>query len=591
MKKRIKVKRTVFNTGKKIFAIVFMVCFLVTSITIPSFAKSTISTTSSYLPASETSPLKVSIVSEGSVINVHIYDETRTERDEVSVNCWSEDYGSNDFRYDYNKNFIDNQVACTIDLTGNQDGNYILTVCKVNYRDEYFGYGYYPLYLHFIYENGSIEFLWPNGQGEQNLIDEANATWNPSDYLDCSLWTEDTSNYDEIVQTAKDLTVNCTTDEQKVRVIHDWICSNFAYYSVERGDFWNACRPEWVFVNKKANNRGFARLFNLMLRSLGVPVVNISGWYSNKLLPDTEYSDYHISSEANLVYYNNKWRFFDLSEDCKNYYYGEGAENNLEGTRPSHMYYDAPAYLYGQKHITLCKTYDEEEHPVEGIGTTPINPTVKVGAQFDIEVNFAPWNATNRNVTWQSNNPSVATVDSDGNVIALSPGEAIVTATTEDGGFTANCYITVESESEVPEYPDDPEEPENIDEPEYPDDPEEPIDENGDLQCAMYRLYNPYTEEHFYTSNKAESEFLAEAGWEYEGIGWIAPDTGDPVYRLYNPYTGKHHYTMMEAECDYLVDVGWNYEGIGWYSSVEQINPLYRLYNPYTYEHHYTANA
>ena len=209
MKKRVKSKRIVLNTGKKIFAIVFMVCFLVTSITIPSFAKSTISATSSYLPASETSPLKVSIVSEGSVINVHIYDETRTERDEVDVNCWSEDYGSNDFRYDYRQYFIDNQVACSIDLTGNQDGNYILDVDKVNYRDEYFCYGYYPLYLHFIYENGSIEFLWPNGQGEQNLIDEANATWNPSDDRDCSLWTEDTSNYDEIVQTAKDLTVNC----------------------------------------------------------------------------------------------------------------------------------------------------------------------------------------------------------------------------------------------------------------------------------------------------------------------------------------------------------------------------------------------
>ncbi len=113
---------------------------------------------------------------------------------------------------------------------------------------------------------------------------------------------------------------------------------------------------------------------------------------------------------------------------------------------------------------------------------------------------------------WYSNNPSVATVDSDGNVTALSPGEAIVTATTEDGGFTANCYITVESESEVPEYPDDPEEPI------YPDDPEEPIDEDGDLQCTMYRLYNPNSGEHIYTSNAGERDYLDAVGWNYEGV-------------------------------------------------------------------------
>ena len=84
----------------------------------------------------------------------------------------------------------------------------------------------------------------------------------------------------------------------------------------------------------------------------------------------------------------------------------------------------------------------------------------------------------------------------------------------------------------------------------------------------MYRLYNPNSGEHFYTANVAERDMLISVGWDYEGIGWIAPNMSNvPVYRLYNQYGGEHHYTTNVAERDALVAGGWNYEGIGWYSS------------------------
>ena len=54
---------------------------------------------------------------------------------------------------------------------------------------------------------------------------------------------------------------------------------------------------------------------------------------------------------------------------------------------------------------------------------------------------------------------------------------------------------------------------------------------------AMYRLYNPYTGEHFYTADKAEKAKCISAGWRDEGIGWYAPLKSEtPVYRLYNKY-------------------------------------------------------
>ena len=56
-----------------------------------------------------------------------------------------------------------------------------------------------------------------------------------------------------------------------------------------------------------------------------------------------------------------------------------------------------------------------------------------------------PETATNRNVTWSSNAPGVATVDSSGKVTAVAPGTATITVTTQDGNHTAACTVTVSS--------------------------------------------------------------------------------------------------------------------------------------------------
>jgi hypothetical protein len=53
-----------------------------------------------------------------------------------------------------------------------------------------------------------------------------------------------------------------------------------------------------------------------------------------------------------------------------------------------------------------------------------------------------PDNATNKNVTWSSSNPGVATVNN-GTVTAVTAGSATITVTTQDGGKTATCAVTV----------------------------------------------------------------------------------------------------------------------------------------------------
>ena len=124
-------------------------------------------------------------------------------------------------------------------------------------------------------------------------------------------------------------------------------------------------------------------------------------------------------------------------------------------------------------------------------------------------------------------------------------------------------------------------------------------DEKQEPQVApLYRLYNPYTHEHFFTAETVENDNLVRLGWKSEGgVGYIykhAEQGG--VYRLYNPSTGEHHYTTKENEVANCVKAGWKNEGVKWFSAQDKdvtLNKLYSMYNPYEkkFYHHYTADA
>ena len=163
-----------------------------------------------------------------------------------------------------------------------------------------------------------------------------------------------------------------------------------------------------------------------------------------------------------------------------------------------------------------------------------------------------------------------------------------------DGMFTVGVYNIAPTPTSKPDPTPTPDpdpapnpDPDPTPAPEPQPDPE-PVATN-----AMYRLYNPNSGEHFYSSSTVERDHLVSLGWQDEGTGWIAPASGDAVYRLYNPYAGEHHYTLSAAERDMLVSVGWNDEGIGWYSDPNESVPLFRVYNPneYANNHHYTTSA
>jgi Synergist-CTERM protein sorting domain-containing protein len=84
-----------------------------------------------------------------------------------------------------------------------------------------------------------------------------------------------------------------------------------------------------------------------------------------------------------------------------------------------------------------------------------------------------PANATNKNVTWVSSAPNIASVSANGLVTGESSGDAVITVHTEDGDFQASCKVTVSTEGREPRIP-----PEIVD-PEYPSDKEDVSNKTG----------------------------------------------------------------------------------------------------------------
>ena len=97
--------------------------------------------------------------------------------------------------------------------------------------------------------------------------------------------------------------------------------------------------------------------------------------------------------------------------------------------------------------ITVNK--EVTEIPVTGVKLNRSAATIGVDGSVDLEAIITPENATNKNVTWTSSNEKVATVSKDGTVIGVSEGTAVITVTTEDGSFTAECVVTVQ-QKEIP---------------------------------------------------------------------------------------------------------------------------------------------
>lgn len=94
---------------------------------------------------------------------------------------------------------------------------------------------------------------------------------------------------------------------------------------------------------------------------------------------------------------------------------------------------------------------------LKGISFNEAYTEVEVGKTKVLNVVFDPVDASNKNLVWTVSDNKIATV-SDGKVTGVAIGSTVVTAKSEEGGFTASCNVTVKaaSDPEPKPSPDDP---------------------------------------------------------------------------------------------------------------------------------------
>ena len=97
----------------------------------------------------------------------------------------------------------------------------------------------------------------------------------------------------------------------------------------------------------------------------------------------------------------------------------------------------------GNKTASCQVTVTASTVAVTGVTLEPSTLNLEAGGTGKLTATINPSNATNKSVSWSSDNTSVARVSADGTVTAVAPGSATVTVTTADGNKTASCTVTV----------------------------------------------------------------------------------------------------------------------------------------------------
>lgn len=89
--------------------------------------------------------------------------------------------------------------------------------------------------------------------------------------------------------------------------------------------------------------------------------------------------------------------------------------------------------LIEQYGLTEYDDLTPDEDGVVAVTTDPERKYLEIGESYSVPLTFYPFDATASSVTWASDNESVATVDENGTVTALSHGMTLITATLENG--------------------------------------------------------------------------------------------------------------------------------------------------------------
>ena len=137
---------------------------------------------------------------------------------------------------------------------------------------------------------------------------------------------------------------------------------------------------------------------------------------------------------------------------------GDGHFGYITGKGEGSAYITAHLYLEGNEvdSDSFSVTVRRPEPPkpaeptyvsVNGISISTTSLQMYSGEQKQISASAQPSNANNRGISWSTNNDYVASVGQDGTIYGKNAGTAVITARTNENGYTAYVNVTVYGEN------------------------------------------------------------------------------------------------------------------------------------------------
>ena len=123
------------------------------------------------------------------------------------------------------------------------------------------------------------------------------------------------------------------------------------------------------------------------------------------------------------------------------------ANGNIQGLKKGStaLYiYNNGADFYGREvYAVIYVNVESTDIPVEAIDLEYTNNHMDIGDAQNAKLTITPDDATNKNVTFVSSNPSAVTVDTNGKVYAVAEGVATITATCEENPNITDTYTII----------------------------------------------------------------------------------------------------------------------------------------------------
>lgn len=226
-------------------------------------------------------------------------------------------------------------------------------------------------------------------------------------------------------------TVSPINAENKVVI---WSSSNLSVASVEDG-LVTAGKPGEAIITVKTDDGGKTAACEVTVSPRVYPVVSVElDQTSIELIEGDEFRLNATVSPDNATNKNLIWK-------SGNPEVASVADGLVTALKPGRTTVSVTTED-GDKTASCEVVISARVYPVTEVSLNKSSIELIEGEQQLLTATVSPDNATNKKVVWTSSNTQIVSVD-DGLVTAYMAGEAVITVTTEDGGMTATCDVTV----------------------------------------------------------------------------------------------------------------------------------------------------